>query len=218
MSNIAEVEQSPAHIQRAKTIQADLQNMGNTMSNNSIDIGLLLAEAKEHGYNVLLGYIAFDDWLAKGSGIELSTREAYYLINVVTRAAFMGIPKERLYEIKISKLKSIFTLDPNEHEQEIRDLLDSAESSSLTEIEEKVKSHKALDPHQEPMVYMTIKFPESAKYTIEDAFELCKKLHGGIEVQGEQVDPSNGRCLELICADFLSGDHTEIKEVGIDSE
>jgi hypothetical protein len=180
-------------------------------------LGELLGEIKDGGFHVQWGFQNFGLWL-KQSGLDLSESAGYYLIKIVHTTKELGIPREQVEQIKLSKLREVCRLAPKTHGKQIKRLLDACtpdkdgNEMSLEDVRlavQKVEGGAELDDKDTKIdlfVFLTVKVTTTAKQVIEDAFELARCKHGdSIDAEGNPVDISNGKCLELIAADFLAG-------------
>ncbi len=192
-----------ANADRANEVSQLLANITKQTKNNFFTICDLLLEADEGDYFQYFGCKNFTEWVEQ-SEFDFSWRQAYYYLSVAKKTRELGLSKDQLAEIPISKLKEILSLEPAEHEKTIRALLEEADSLSVEEVKDKVKGIKKKSG-EEVWVHYNFKITEETKETLEEAFELARKINGSTvdETTGEVKDISNSRCLEFIAASFL---------------
>lgn len=183
---------------RIAEVVEQLKKVSSTVEDGFFDMCDLLQEAHDHEYHLHLGFVRFTDWVeAESSQLDISARQATYCVNIANKAMRLNVDRPTMKRVKVSKLKEIFSLDPDEHSSAMQELLASAETMTLDEVKAKVRLLKMEAGHEE-MVFMTLKFPASAKPIIEGAFEQCKSKLGDYDGK----EPSNGRALELICQEW----------------
>ncbi len=157
----------------------------------SLELGRLLKEIKEGGYHLDYGFNNFGDWV-ESAGLDLSERSAYYLIQVVDLQDRHDIANDVMEAIGISKLKQIASMPDDTEKETIDELLDAAQTSSHEQIKEVVAELKGNDH-----VIKTFKLDREFSQTLlPEAFERVRRMTA--------ADSSDGRCLELIVADFLA--------------
>ncbi len=187
---------------RAAEISKELVKITATTKNNFFTICDLLLEFDEGNYFQYFGCKNFTEWVEQ-SELDFSWRQAYYYLSVAKKTRELGLSKDQLAEIPISKLKEILSLEPAEHEKTIRALLEEADSLSVEEVKEKVRGAKQKN-NEELYVHYNFKVTEETKELLEECFELVRKLNGStIDEHGEVKEISNSRCLEFMAAAFL---------------
>lgn len=198
--------------ERAFAVRDRLLTLKDSIENNFFDLCELLLEAKEGEYHLIYGFERFGDWVEQGSDLDLSARSAYYYINIGEKARELGLTREMLKQAKISKLKEIFTLEPEENGDDMKRLVESASSSSLEEIKKEVA--KAKEKSGVPTAaYMTLKLDPMVKDTVEEAIELARRNYGDtIDEYGEVKDASVSKCVELICVSYLQDPNNHQQE------
>lgn len=188
---------------RADEVRAALLGLKDSIEDNFFTLCDLLLEAQENDYHAVWGYIRFGDWVEQGSDLDLSARSAYYFINIAKKARTLGMTREQLKQAKVSKLKEIFSLDPEENSREMKALVAACADKTLEEIKEKVRKIKVKDG-KEDMVNITIKVSTSVKETIDRAFELARKNYGDVLINGEPHDATPSQCMELISVSYVN--------------
>ena len=196
-------------IARAVQVQDELLKIKDAVQSNAVDMAFLLREAHQFEYFRVLGANSFESWVESSIELDMSPRQAFYLVGIAKKAEQLGLTKEDLKQTKISKLKQIFSLDPAEFPEEMKQLLASSSSESLEEVAKKVAEFKA-DTGEEPTSYVKFKLPESVKETLMESFEVCRRMYGStINEYGEVADISDSRCLELIAVSFIQDAHNQ---------
>jgi hypothetical protein len=188
---------------RAEEVLNTIRQKKTSLLDELLTLGELLSEAKRDNHPQQLGYDNYGAWL-EATGLDLKERQSYYLIGIVDKAKTLDIPRQKLLASKMSKLKEIFTLNPETQGDAIRELVDKSVSLKLEEIQDAVQNKKGQEG-QERFTWRNFKVSESVAETVVDpAVERCKAEYGDtIDSQtGEVRDISDGRALELICADF----------------
>lgn len=185
---------------RAEEVRQRIFTIREDVMSKALELGRLLLEARDKSFNVIWGYDNFGLWVEEDSGLDMSQRAAYYLINVVQRADELGITDEQLKRVKLSKLKEIFSLKDTDPEV-IKELLARAEGSSLNDIRDDVAMVKAADGG-DPFTFWNMKMPITIKEEIvKPAFEKARRLYGNT-MHG--ADAPDWKCLELCCVSMLN--------------
>ncbi len=205
MNDVVQIESQPVQDQRAHQVKAELEALVSTTEDATFNLADLLLEAKENSYHQTFGFARFNDWIELTPSFDISARQAAYLVNMADKALRLEVSRETMKLVKIGKLKEIFSLDPNVHKDEMLALLEIAPALSMKELQYKVAALKT-EEGQEVMLHMTLKYPESARETIDLALEKARRMIGtSKDSNGDQVEPSNGKCVTSICADFIAG-------------
>jgi hypothetical protein len=157
----------------------------------------LLAEAKDNDYHNYYGYATFGDWVEAGSGLDMSARQAFYYINISKKIKQLDLPSSVASSIGLTKLKDILSL-PIEQEADIRGLLEAAPTTTVAEVKKSVAKAKAKDG-QEPVEYVTLRLDSGVKAIVDKAFKLAQLVYGEDVIEGEAVEPTHSKCMELIC-------------------
>src|SRR4051812_15549140 len=111
---IVVVGSSQPVVERAAVVKEALTKIKDSLKENFFDMCDLLLEVSEKGYHSEWGYATFGEWVEEGSDLDISARSAFYYLNISRKAAQLGVTKENLRKLKISSLKQIFSLDPQE--------------------------------------------------------------------------------------------------------
>jgi len=215
------VKATPKHIE---TVRQKIEEIRKNITDRFFDLGELLAEIRDGGYHLNWGFKNFGEWIDQ-SGLDMSERAAYYLIKIVETGKKLNIPREKLEQCKLSKLREIVSLDPKKHKAQIKELVKACipdkngEEMSLEDVRINVQKLKAGNEKIDTFVYMTIKVTSSCKESIEEAIELCRAEHGDtVDSEGNPIEISIGKAIELICADYLAGNHEPEQGVPVEPE
>lgn len=209
---------NPVDEAKAKQALWKIEKLKENLTEGMIDLAELLQEARANNYHFTYGYTRFGDWIEQGSGLDMSARTAFYLTAIMDKSQRLGIPKETLRKVKISKLKEIFTLDDSKFGLEMKLLVSTAESSSLNEVKEKVQTIAAEGKPTESFIYITLKIPKLGKeVSFDKAVELVRRNYGDVidPTTGEVMDISTSKAIELICQEYTQNPNNfeEIVEV-----
>jgi hypothetical protein len=200
MKNTAIVEQQQNV--RAIEVANKLREIKDFSEDSYLTTCELLHEANTGNYHRAFGYTTFSDWVVQGSGLGMSWRNAYYLINIWTKALKLGITKAQLRACCVSKCKEIFSLNPDQFGKEMVELVETAPGMTLDQVKVAVTTLKTAEG-EEPALYLTLKLSASIKDTLNEAFELCRRQYGSVETENGVVDISDSKCMELICVSYI---------------
>lgn len=189
------IQASDKYTDRAKEVNDSLIKASSNAEDAIFDICDLLREAHEHQYHINLGYTRFDEWI-NDSPFDMSPRQALYLVTISNKAEYLNVSRDTMKAVKISKLKEIFSLNESEFSNEINALLEKAPSMSFEDVKAEVKALKQGSSLQEPMEFITIKIPASAKQLISQALQKANSESG--------KELSLGTALEYICAEYVN--------------
>jgi hypothetical protein len=196
----------------AKACYEKLQRVKDSIQDNFFDLCELLLEAQEGDYHQVYGYERFGDWIEQGTDLDLSARSAYYYLQIAKKSRELGFTREDLKGVKISNLKEIFALDPQEHGDDMKRLLAGAAEAPLNDIKQEVKKLRA-DSGQPAPEYMTLKLDPLVKEIVDEAIELARMNYGDtVNEDGEVVEASVSKCIELICVDYLADPNNRNQE------
>jgi hypothetical protein len=190
---------------RSATVKKQIDALAGRMADTTWELAELLEEVHDNNFWQGYGFDDFDSYVdSDDSKFDMSSRQARYLIKINKGAKAIGIPVEALKAVKITKLKEIFTLDPNKFATEMHELVDVAKTESLEEIKERVRLIKGLDGQPE-VTWRNFLVTREAAEIIDQAIERIKREFGDtMNEGGEASDISDGRALELMCGEKLS--------------
>lgn len=155
-------------------------------------LGDLLRQIQDEHLYLEKGYGSFREWI-KNADLDMSERQCFYLIQIVTRAEKLDIPRDNLNSVKISKLKEIFSL-PEDKNDVVKLLLIEAETTSLKDIKDMVAYEK-----DNEWVYKTLKLPREFS---DNGWKLAINR---VKNESGNDDIPDWSCIERIFSDYLSG-------------
>lgn len=196
---------------RATTVRAQVESLKNSLGDKTWEMAALFSEARAKSFHHLWGFSDFDEYIDK-SNFDIGSREVRYRIRVNDVSLQLGITRTQLKAVNISKLKEIFSLDPVKQSDDIVRLVDDAVTMSLEEVRQSVRELKGSDPETD-LCWWNIQLLRRAKEeTILPALQKVKLEYGPTmsDVPGQSVEISDGRALEMLCADKLSEPDEEL--------
>lgn len=167
----------------------------NTFNKGFSDLCFDLLEAQQKGLHTTFGYSSFPAWIDSLS-IGIGGRQAYYYVAVASTAKELGISRETVASVGVSKLKEIFSLDKSKQKDDILNLVGAAHNTKLSDIKDKIQALKGKDG-AEQLHFLTLKVPTSVKQILDYTVEIARGATGDSTL-------SLSQCLEVICAEFLS--------------
>lgn len=188
---------------RATEVLEQLKILKTSMETSFYDLCVLMLESQEQGYHTVFGYGNFADWIESTPELDMSARQAFYLINIAAKARTLGLDRNDLQKVRSSKLKEIFTLDPLQHRDQMVALLDEAENDKLDEVKKKVRALRT-KTGQDNFEHITLKVSESVKQAFDEAVELARANYGDVWINGEPTEAPISKCLEIICINYLN--------------
>ncbi|PWT76397.1 MAG: hypothetical protein C5B59_06640 [Bacteroidetes bacterium] len=144
--------------------------------------------------------------------LDLKTTKAYYLVRIVESMQLAGVPEEVYEPVGIAKLRVITKIEPTEEYQGkpgtayIKAMTETAKEVEMDTLKEAV-DHLQGKTGDNAIVWLNVALNKSARdNVVNPAIELAKKNLGTVaqDAEGNAVDSSDGRCLEIICAAFLA--------------
>lgn len=199
---------------RATAVRAEIDKLKTNLSNGRWELAALFSEARSKAFHFDWGYTDFDLYIDE-SNFDVGSREARYMIKINDLSLQLGVTRDQLNAVAMSKLKEIFSLDPVKQEDEIRTLLDEAKTMSLEKVREAVRALKGGDPETE-MTWLNLQVLRRAKEeTILPALAKIKLEYGPTmgDVPGESAEISDGRALEYLCAEKNAEPDAELEEL-----
>lgn len=215
-----------ADSRRSDEVRRRVGEIDTTLTLSSFELGDLLAETKANNYWRDWGYESFSE-AVKASKIDISPRQAEYLIQISKVSKLLKISKSSLAKAKNSKLKEVFTLDPGavvkdeatQTEESMADimvqLVEDCPNKTLVEIKAIVKRLKG--ETEEPAGQLTwLNWPvrRDAKQVIEETLDKAGQIAGQTfdMLTKEAKDLSKASALELVCADWAADPNNEVEE------
>jgi hypothetical protein len=188
---------------RADEVHGQIMTLKSGLARHFLTLARLLKEARDNSYNLVWGFPRFDDWVEEASGLDMSARNAYYLIGVVEMGDRLCLPDSELEKVKFSKLKAIAALKDGEmSDEDKRELITAAETMTLKDISEVVAVAK-----QQEWVHRTYKFDKSGyDNVIAPGIERVKRVYGNtLSESGENADVSDSKAVEIAFAEYAAG-------------
>jgi len=179
------------------------------VNKSTFTLAELLHEVKSKNFYAGWGHETFGAYVKT---LDLKTSKAYYLVRIVENMMIAGVPKEVYEPVGIAKLRVISKLDPTKEYQGkpgtafIKALTETAKEVEMETLKEAV-DHLQGNTGENAIVWLNVAVNKSARdLVIMPAIEDMRKEIGtvGQETDGTAKDSSDGRCLELICAERLS--------------
>lgn len=202
---------------RATQVTEEVRQIKSHLAKSLLYLGQLLSEARSNNYPEMLGFSSFGEWL-EDSGLDMSERQAYYLIKIVDNAKALDIPSEQLEGAKMSKLKEIFALDPSTHGDDIKRLLTASTTMKLEDVRHSVNELRS-GVGLEPTSWMNFRVTDSQLAHIHHALEQARMEYGQNENPdtNEVTEAPNGTLLaDVICNGYLQS--TGSKPVTIEAQ
>lgn len=199
---------------RATAVRAQIDKLKTNLGNGRWELAALFSEARSKAYNLEWGYTDFDLYIDE-SNFDVGSRECRHLIRAHDVAVQLGIDREQLNAVAFSKVKEIFRLDPATQGDSIKQLLSEAAHMSLESVRTAVRALKGGDPETE-LTWINMQVLRRAKEeTILPALAKIKLEYGPTmgDTPGETAEISDGRALEMLCADKLSEPDLELEEL-----
>jgi hypothetical protein len=207
---------------RAAEVRSQLEAISKRSNGLAFDTAQLLSEAKEHRYWED-DFESFGDYTQEVAGIK--ERAALYLVRIIQVSEQLGLPRARLEHIEISKLREIFSLNPddfyvNQELQQNEPLSDhiarllvecdpqkTSPALSVEQVKAQVKLLKGLVDGNDLVNMTKAKVTADCKANVTDpAVELAKRNIGSTrrDSEGDAVEPSDGAAWEVIASSYLA--------------
>ncbi len=203
---------------RAATVRRAINKLVAIPNTSAFDLMDLFHEAKSKNYYAGWGFESFSKY-AKSLAIKYT--KAYYLVKIKENMVAAGLLDRAEYEpVGMTKLRIISRLKPDTEYKGtpvsllIRELTLKAGQMSPEEVQYEVDSIMGLT-EDESMVWVNIKVKKLARENvIKPAFEKAKKHlgTGPADEEGQHPDATDGRALEMICANFLADPNFDTPE------
>lgn len=203
---------------RAATVRRQINKIVAQTNTNTFDLAELLFESKTKIYYTGWGFESFSKY-AKSLAIKYT--KSYYLVRIVENMTAAGLTREQYEPVGMTKLRMISRLKPEDEFKGtpvsllIHELTLKAVDMTPDEVQLEVDTIMGLT-EDESMVWLNIKVKKLAKdNVIQPALARMKKFIGTqpSEVdEGQQAEASDGRALELICANFLADPNYAVED------
>jgi hypothetical protein len=202
----AEIEVADTMRERASEVLSQLKSLKSSLVVNLLHMGDLLLEVKQNNYHLILGHSDFQSWL-DNSGLDIKIAHAYDLMRVVSKAKAVGIERPQLEQCNISALKEIMRLSPDTEADKIKELVDYAKDHKVSETKKLVDQIK-IDKGEELYTLKAFRISNDVlENVVEPAIEKFHLDYGQVinSETNEVVEPSDGKFLEIACAEYLGG-------------
>lgn len=196
-------------------VRKELEGLVKNLNLSTLDVAELLHKVKSKKFYIQYGCNTFREYIQT---LDLKISKAHYLARIAEVMEGCKIPRPEYEQIGLSKLRELSTLDHNSTyinpktgeikpmKEIIPLLVESGKTVSLEAIKEQVRTLKGLTDENELVWLNLCVKAEVRDKVVKPAFDLAKLNIGtvGKDDDGEAIDASDGRALEMICADFLS--------------
>lgn len=207
---------------RAAEVRSQLEALAKRGNKLDLDRAVLLTESKRNRYWEE-DFESYGDYTQQVAGLK--ERAALYLVSIVEGTETLGIPLARIEHLETSKLREIFSLDPNgfyvnneemrteplhEHIARLLTEIDTHKTSpilSQDEVKAQVKKLKGLVGVNDLVSMTKAKVTADCKANVTDpAVALAKQNIGSTrrDNEGDAVEPSDGAAWEVIAANYLA--------------
>lgn len=206
---------------RAAKLLDDVDLVKTSLAENRWVLAELMQEIMDNHYHVERGFTDFDTYVDQ-SNFDVGSREIRYYLRINRVSKQLGITRDELKAVNVSKLKEIFSLDPVKQGDDIVRLVSDAVTMSLEEVRQSVRQLKGSDPETD-MAWLNVHVLRRAKEeTILPALQKVKLEYGPTmsDVPGQSAEISDGRALEMLCADKLAAPDEELMRLqdAVDAE
>jgi hypothetical protein len=202
-----------ADVSRATFVRRKITNLVKAANAQTFDLAELFFESKKQQYFAQWGFESFSSYgkqIAKDYNFKWT--KIYYLTRIMENMDAAKLERSQYEQVGMLKLRAISRLKPDARFNGvpvsilIRELTLKAGQMSVEGVQFEVDKIMGLT-EDESMSWLNIKVKKMAKdNTIMPALALAKKHVGSVgqDEEGHAIDASGGRCLELICSDFLA--------------
>lgn len=172
-----------------------------------LDVGDLLVECKDRKCYAILGYDSYERYQLETLGVQ--ARVTQYLTRISRECKRLNISRAALLKCKFSCLKIIFSTASVTDEQKVQ-LVARAPKWTFTHCRDEVNKlnpQKATYGESDDLfAWFNIKvLRDNRTEVIEPAFEKMRKQCGdAFNSFGTRIEVSNGKILELMCAEKLA--------------
>lgn len=196
-------------------LRDNLEKLIKSIDKNTFDVAEALHKVKVNNYYVEWGFDSYKSYLFS---LNMKISKAQYLTKIVGVMESLSIPRAAYEPVGVTKLREICTLDPNgfyfNQEKNLNEplagyiigLVTKGADMSIEELREHIAILKGLTGEDE-LVFMNFKVKKIVKEkVILPALALAQANIGSVakDDEGNSIDASPSRALELILADYLS--------------
>lgn len=217
-----------ADVSRAAFVRRKITNLVKAENTSFFDLAELFHETKKKQFYAQWGYPSFNNYCNDvAKDYQYKASKIYYSTRIMENMEAAGLERSQFEQVGRTKLRMISRLKPYNADGSptmfngieiwtlIRDLTLKAAQMSPEEVSFEVDKILGLT-EDEAMSWMNIKVKKLAKdNVIMPALALAKKHVGSVgeDENGQAQDASDGRALELICANFLADPNYNIAEI-----
>lgn len=192
---------------QAAKVRKQVAALIKSITTSEFDIMDLLYEIKEKKYY----QPKFNTYAEYAKTFEaFGESKALYLVKIKRAMVLAGIERTAYEQAGISKLRVISRLDPVSKPSEISTLVQIAHTKTVEELKVEVAEYLGLTgDEQEGWLNVSIRL--GARKIVVQAIEKMKMHIGSVaqDSEGTYIDASEGRCLEMIAANFLADPNFE---------
>ncbi len=220
MENVAIV--GDADVSRATHVRRRITNLVKAANTSDFDLAELFHEAKKNQYPAMWGFESFSAYgKALSKDYNFKWTKVYYLTRIAENMEAAKLTRKEYEPVGKTKLRMISRLKPDTEFNGIsvsiliRELTLKAGQMSPEEVQYEVDKILGMT-EDESMSWLNIRVKKMAKdNVIMPALALAKKHIGsvGTDEEGQSQDASDGRCLELICSDFLADPNWNVESI-----
>lgn len=181
-------------VQRAEFVVGRLASIKEQVSDQFIEMGMLLLEVERSRHWESLGYSSFDDFVVSVLGFK--GRTARYLMAVYRKLVEeLDTPRPLLARVGWSKLKEVAAVATKEN---VTELVEFASKHRTSDVVKKIKQMRGDVSSEDVRGYgpFTIGLFDDEREVVERALTAAK-----LEMETDR----RGRALVGICADYLAG-------------
>jgi hypothetical protein len=200
---------------QAAKVRTQIDTLIAGVNTSTFDLAELLHEAKSQQYYIAWGHDTFGQY---AKSLDLKVSKSYYLVRIVENMQAAGLTREQYEPLGIAKLRVISKVDLIEDGKPVmyndlpmtdyiyelvRTMAKDMSLEDVTQVIEQLQGKTGDDT----MVWLNISMKKAARDNVVlPAIEVAK-LHlgtSGVDADGKAKDASDGRAVEVICADFMS--------------
>jgi len=171
-----------------------------SMASNRWEFAALLSEALDNSYHRDANFDNFDEWIDQ-SNFDVGSRECRYLIRIHKQSLELGITREQLQRVAVSKLKEIFV--PDVSTADIVRLVEHAETATLDQIRDEVKRLKGA-AGVPVFSHRNLLLVEEDALQLDEAVEVMQLEAGTAEdADGNSIEISYSRAVALMSVEFM---------------
>lgn len=195
----------------AAKVQNKITDLVSNLNSSTFDLAELLHVFKVKQLYAKQGFNTLGEFFKE---VGLKSSKAHYLIRIVSAMLIANIDRSVYEGVGIAKLRIITRLDPlKEYDNKpaadiIKNLVEVAKDVDAEVLEEAVSKYLG-QVDDEAVEWMNFKLTKSVKQNVvKPAIEKMRLKIGNVgkDEEGNSVDASDGRCLELMSAEVLSGE------------